>query len=43
MHIAEIEKDIEKKYLDFQINPFQLVAENSHYYEENNCHQQSRF
>ena len=43
MEIADIEENIEKKYLDSQIIAFQFAAENSHCYEENSCYQQSRF
>ena len=43
MEIPKIEQNIEKIYIPFYIIAFELVASNSHYYEENTCHQKSRF
>ena len=43
MKIPEIEQNIEKHPLPFYIIAFGLVAANSHFYEENTCHQKSRF
>ena len=43
MEIPEIEQNIEKKPVDFEIIASELNAVNSYYYEENTFHQQPKF
>ena len=43
MEVPEIEQNIEKKPVDFDIIASELNAVNSYYYEENIFHQQPKF
>ena len=39
MQTPQMQEDIEKNFLVFKINAFELVAVNSPYYSENTWHQ----